>query len=268
MTSRPPRNRAVRLIGKGPKPKAPLDAGYPALVLSDRLYNTTRRWWGCRTGSGLWVLDFDAKEGHLEVLQAWEAEHGPIPGWHVRSGSGGRHVWLHGPHDLKHGHRIAVEGYEKGVELHAHPSSQVVWHSAPGYEALGPKPFPLLNAPDWLVALAGQPPPLSVQAARGEGGARLTAGEPTPEEYVYALLGEHPNAEGNVRCPHHGDVKPSLHVYSDHVWCFVCGYGTRERGLAALVLGTGRVIGTEVYIEPADRAAAVEFARKALGRGC
>jgi hypothetical protein len=259
---RPPRSRAVRLRGQGARRKAPLDANWPTLVLPDRLYFTSRRWWGCRTGAGLWVLDFDLKEGHDRVLTYLTRQHGPIPGWHVRSGSGGRHVYMRGPGDLPPRYRIPVEGHT-GVELHANPASQVVWPSAPGYQPLSERPDPLPDAPAWLIELAEAPSP-SPAATGGRIGRGLLVDEPSPEVYVLALLGEIPDGQGTVCCPAHGDTHPSLHIYRDHVHCFPCGYSTRARGLAALLLGLGRIERGRVVVDGDDRATADTYWREAV----
>lgn len=36
------------------------------------------------------------------------------------------------------------------------------------------------------------------------------------------LIGETP-VHGKIVCPFHDDHAPSLHIYSDHYHCFVCG---------------------------------------------
>ena len=248
---RPPRSRAVRLRGSGSaRPKAPLDTAWPTLILPHRLYRTSRLWWGCRTGSGLWCIDFDAKEDHLAVLSGWEGEYGPLAGLHVRSGNGGRHVWCRGPWDLPPRHRIPVEGL-LGVELHANRASQVVWPSAPGYEPLSELPRPLPDAPAWLVEMAGQP--ISpVAAGTGRPGARgLEGGEISPSTYVPVILGE---ASGWVRCPAHNDTNPSMEVRADSVRCWVCGFTTRARGLLAITLGLGQQVAHAWRVDdPAER---------------
>ncbi len=80
-------------------------------------------------------------------------------------------------------------------------------------------------------------------AARG---ARDTRDDPLlriePSIYVQALLGTRPGRDRKVRCPFHGDERPSLHVYAaaSRGWnCFSCGRGGSVYDLAAGVWGLG-----------------------------
>lgn len=267
MIARPPRSRAVRLHGRDIKSrdikrKAPLDANWPALILTDRLYLTSRRWWGCRTGSGLWVLDFDLKERHNRVLTAWTREYGPIPGWHVRSASGGRHVWLRGPHDLPARYRIPGTGIDgrQDIELHANAASQVVWHTAPRYEPLHEQPQPLPDAPDWLVSLTGAPPPSPIGTNR-RGGDSRDYGIPL-ERYVAAWLTQGESGRWHCPDPGHVDETASVNLSSIDRWvCSSCKLSGRLVALAAIVSGAGRREGNSWGTYSSEREAVYEFIR-------
>ncbi len=261
MIARPPRSRAVRLK---PGTKKPLDAGWPVLELPDRLYKTSRRQWACRAGHELWVLDFDAKEGHLDLLAGWEAEHGRLPGWRVHTPSGGLHVYLRAPDALPRPARIPVEGH-KGVELKSHAGQYVVWPGARfkgrAYVADGPCSIP--PAPAWLIALAGTTlPPMAYSASLGGGGQLPAERERygTPVEYVARILGEVP-VRGLICCPapDHDDRTPSCQVRAHNLRCWTHPGGPltmRARQLAAISLGVGECRrGSWRIDDPDDRAA-------------
>ena len=263
MTSltRPPRSRAVRLK---PNTKHPLDKGWPSLVLPDRLYLTRRRQWACRAGGGLWVIDLDAKEGHLAVLAAWEQEHGRLPGGRVRTPSGGLHVYLGAPDDRKRPARIPIEGHV-GVELKSHAGQYVVWPGArfKGREYVVESPLKLLpTAPAWLVRIAGYPSPTAVASLGGGGqssGERERFG--TPAEYV-ERLGLGPIEGGCISCPapDHDDREPSCQVRGHNLRCWTHPGGPltmRARQLAAIALGLGEYRSGSWAIDSSEDRAAV-----------
>lgn len=259
---RPPQKRAVRLH-RGTK--KPVDPRWPTLTLPDRLYKTRRKNWGCRAGDGLWILDFDLKEGHLDALAAWESEHGRLPGWRVRTGSGGLHVYLRGPDDIKRSSRIPVDGLERGVELKTHRGQYVVWPGALvrglQYLSEGLKPAPLPRCPDWLVKMTGRAP---APLAMGDGGqsAEERARFGTPADYVWAILGVEPDSNGCISCPapEHEDANPSCQVRSHNVRCWThadgAGLTLRASQLVAVSLGLGEFRSGAWRVDsPEDRAA-------------
>jgi hypothetical protein len=241
---RPPRSRAVRLR-RGTK--KPLDSRWPTLVLPDRLYLTRRRNWGVRAGNGLWILDFDAKEGHLQALSDLEAEHGRIPGWRVRTPSGGLHIYLGAPDGDRRASRIPVNGCEKGVELKTHAGQYVVWAGGRvrgcEYVSEGLLPRSLPEAPAWLVGMT-KPTPVAVVAM---GGGQTDAERDrfgTPAEYVGVILGLEPDSNGCIRCPtpEHKDEEPSCQVRGHNLRCWTHPGGPLTlwaRQLAAIAAGVG-----------------------------
>ena len=81
-----------------------------------------------------------------------------------------------------------------------------------------------------------------------KGAIGVLPGEPSPRVYVPILSGQEPDASGKIFCvnPAHDDQhNPNMHVYSDHVFCFKCGFGTKIKGFAAMVLGLGMQEGTK-----------------------
>jgi hypothetical protein len=94
------------------------------------------------------------------------------------------------------------------------------------------------------------------------GGIGLLPGEPPAPVYVPILSGQDPDATGKIFCvsPAHDDVHtPNMHVYHDHVHCFKCGFGTKLKGFAAMVLGLGWQEGTAWRTHSTERPAIDEY---------
>jgi hypothetical protein len=86
-------------------------------------------------------------------------------------------------------------------------------------------------------------------------------GEPPPRVWVPILSGQEPDAAGKIFCtsPAHDDRNvPNMHVYSDHVFCFKCEFGTKMLGFAATVLGIGQQEGTAWRMHSTQRPAVKE----------
>jgi hypothetical protein len=162
---RPPLRRCV-LLGSGgtPDAKRPL-AGRSWLRPRSRAEVRAHTGnLGCRTGdvdgaaTSLWVLDFDAKAGGLEALTAWEAKYGRIPGWRVRTGSGGLHIYTAGAPGLR-SRKLPVLRTALEVELKANGSYVVfagsTHENGRRYEPETPEGLDALaQAPRWLLELA------------------------------------------------------------------------------------------------------------------
>lgn len=283
--NRPPRARAVRLWGEnsnGHKPKAPRDSDWPNFLLTPHEYSTWSGWFGIRTGKSshsnnelcLWVVDFDLKEHHAQVLKRWESEHGMLPGWRVRTGSGGLHVYMAGPRELPPRYRIPntrVTGELADVEVHANPASQVVWHSTPGYRALTSQPSPLPKVPSWLDDLAVG---ADIRALMGGGGSRPGLEDAwyrlDPRKAVEAILGapEVKNGRPHWRCPEavHGkfDKVPSLECIDGRVVCHSCGFTGRLRAVVGAAHGLGERSGNR-WISDGDARETVKMYCRELG---
>jgi hypothetical protein len=228
---------------------------------------------GCRTGDvageaqSLAVLDFDAKSGGLTALTTWESEHGPIPGWRVRTGGGGLHIYLAGPLGLRTC-RLAVLESSLEVELKANVSYVVfagsIHENGCAYTPESSEAVDALTAmPEWLLA----------QATRGHGGREPITGVrdrrvwvrggiydiPT-HVYVQALTGCPVDRRGKSLCPLHDDHEPTLHAYPDGHWfCSACQVGGRIRQLAAITLGLGHQVEHRWEIESHERQAVGEL---------
>lgn len=269
----PPRERAV-LLGPGgtAEAKGPLRGRSWLTPRTDVEIAAHTGNFGCRTGDidgvvgSLCVLDFDAKAGGLDALMAWECEYGPIPGWRVRTGGGGLHIYVAGIARLR-SQKLAVLGTGLEVELKANTSYVVfagsVHESGRRYEPEGSGGLNVLAAaPDWLIRLArggGISGPTAGRWIRLEGGYH----DIPAAVYVEALTGCEVDRRGRALCPLHDDHEPSLQTYPDGHWtCFVCGVSGRIRQLAAITLGLGHQAGHRWEIESHEAPAVYEL----LGR--
>lgn len=214
---------------------------------------------GCRTGEvkgdprPLAVLDFDAKAGGLDALAAWERQYGRIPGWRVRTGSDGLHIYLAGTEGLRSRKlRVLDTGLE--VELKANGSYVVFAGSTHEnrrrYEPESPEGLGVLvPAPGWLLDLAhdraigAQPSPSGADKRVWVRGGIYDI--PT-RVYVEALTGCQVDRRGKALCPLHDDHEPTLYAYPDGHWfCSACQVGGRIRQLAAITLGVGHRAGAD-----------------------
>jgi hypothetical protein len=222
---------------------------------------------GCRTGEvkgdlrPLLVLDFDAKAGGLDALAAWEAEYGRIPGWRVRTGSGGLHIYMAGVPGLG-SHKLSVLDTGLQVEMKAN-GSQVVFagsthENGNHYEPETPEGLDVLaQAAGWLLELAhagiagaGMSPSGTDHRTWVRGGIYDI---PT-SVYVEALTGCPVGRRGKALCPLHDDHEPTLHAYPDGHWfCSACQVGGRIRQLAAITLGLGHQVERRWEIESHER---------------
>jgi hypothetical protein len=222
---------------------------------------------GCRTGEvkgdqrHLLVLDFDAKAGGIEALAAWEAEHGRIPGWRVRTGSGGLHIYLGSAEGLR-SRKLPVLGTGLEVELKANGSYVVfagsIHENGRLYEPETLEGLCLLpDAPGWLVGLthagigdADLSPPGSDHRTWVRGGIY----DIPSSVYVAVLTGCAVDRRRKALCPLHDDHEPTLHAYADGHWfCSACQVGGRIRQLAAITLGLGHRVGCRWEIESHER---------------
>jgi hypothetical protein len=226
---------------------------------------------GCRTGevkddsTPLWVLDFDAKADGLEALGAWENEHGRIPGWRVRTGSGGLHISLAGlPGQRSRKLPVLDTGLE--VELKASGSYVVfagsIHENGRRYDPESLKGLDVLApAPEWLLTQArdvvsGLPPSDVGDRIWARGGFR----DIPSHVYVEALTGCALDRRRKALCPLHDDHEPTLHVYPDGHWfCSACQLGGRIRQLAAITLGLGHQVEHRWEIESHERQAVAEL---------
>jgi len=126
---------------------------------------TIQRWWteaeianvGVATGSGLLVLDIDAKHGGLESLAQLEAEHGSLPATPIVStGGGGRHYYFGLPDGMAVGNRA---GLADGIDIRgdngyvvAPPSLHA---SGSRYQWTIPPDVSLAEPPPWLLEMLG-----------------------------------------------------------------------------------------------------------------
>lgn len=242
MIASPPTARAVLLK---PDSKHPIDGRSWKRAPNPAELEHHKGNFGCRTGKpegamfDLWALDFDFKADGLRALALLERDHGPIPGRRVKTGGGGLHIYLAGPHTqrsckLPVRPGLDVELKAEGAYLVApgatHPSGAA--YAAEKPSSWSWEKFP--PAPEWLVKLAHHP---AVAPQRKQG--MLGAHEVSPDVYVPALTGSEINSQHKALCPNHADTVPTLHVYPDHWYCSACEIGGRIRQLAAIVLGIG-----------------------------
>jgi hypothetical protein len=121
--------------------------------------------------SGLVVLDVDPRHGGAGSLARWERDHGALPRTvEVRTGGGGRHLYLAHPH-VEVRNRV---GLSPGLDLRGdggvvvappsiHPSGgRYRW--VPGHAPDELRPAPL---PDWLLEIALGEAPISGGRHRG-----------------------------------------------------------------------------------------------------
>ncbi|MGO9763292.1 MAG: bifunctional DNA primase/polymerase [Solirubrobacteraceae bacterium] len=224
---------------------------------------------GCRTGgvggttTSLWVLDFDAKAAGLAALAAWEAEYGRIPGWRVRTGSGGLHIYMAGAPGLR-SRKLPVLHTGLEVELKADRSYVVfagsIHENGHRYEPETPEGLGVLaQAPGWLLELArtkatgAEPSPSGTDRRTWVRGGIYDI--PT-SVYVEALTGCPVGRRGKALCPLHDDHEPTLHAYPDGHWfCSACQVGGRIRQLAAITLDLGHQVENRWEIESHERPA-------------
>ena len=194
---------------------------------------------GIRTGAGLIALDID--DGGEESLAALEAEQGSLPLTPtVTTGSGGRHIYLRAPRDLRSRNLRAagIDGLElaaAGRVLAAPPSI----HPTTGREYAWTVPLvgaDLAQAPPWLVDLAGEQRPARVSGAIDQGDPLRSI---PATVYVPALLGVELGRDHKALCPFHAEEEPSLHAYdgSRGWFCFGCGRGGSIVDLGAHLWG-------------------------------
>jgi Bifunctional DNA primase/polymerase, N-terminal len=226
----------------------------------------------------LQVLDFDHKVGGLEALQALEKAHGRIPGARVRTGGGGLHIYLEGTaKEAKK--RLTAPGTDLEFELQAEGSYVVApfsVHPAGGvYEPERPElwtkhGWPVFPpAPKWLAELVLEHR-ATTPSGTSKGGLVFTADELAagaqpgfPRRYAPVLTSSEV-VDNRVLCPNHDDNAQSLYLNEDNVRCFVCGFNTKARGLAALVLGVGVQRGNRIDIGSSDREAADALWKQAI----
>lgn len=88
---------------------------------------------GIRTGGGLVVFDIDPRAGGDDVLADLEHEHGELPATvECRTGGGGRHLYLAGPHDLPSfdlgaGVEIKAAGRQVVAPPSVHPTTFAIY---------------------------------------------------------------------------------------------------------------------------------------------
>jgi Bifunctional DNA primase/polymerase, N-terminal/CHC2 zinc finger len=226
--------RTVPLVGKSPQ--LAVGVGWPSWEATEA---SVTDWWrshpdhnvGIRTGAGLVVLDVDSWDGGTETLAALEMEHGQLPVTPtVITGSGGRHLYFRGParlrsRNLRSRDLAGLELKARGAQVAAPPSI----HPDTGREYVWIRPLveaDLAELPAWLAELAGDGP-------RAAGTHPVVAGDEDPLRsipatvYVPLLTGRTLDGAGNILCPFHQEVEPSLHCYEgDRGWyCFGCGRG-------------------------------------------
>jgi hypothetical protein len=227
---------------------------------------------GCRTGEvkgdqrHLLVLDFDAKADGMQALAAWEAEYGRIPGWRVRTGSGGLHIYMSGMPGIR-SRKLPVLGTGLEVELKADGSYVVfagsIHQNGRRYEPESPEGLRApARAPGWLLGLA-QADTQAIAGPSAEDSRTWVRGGiydiPT-SVYVQALIGCPIDRRRKALCPLHNDHEPTLHAYVDGHWfCSACQVGGRIRQLAAITLGLGHQVGNRWEIESHERPAVDEL---------
>jgi hypothetical protein len=122
-----------------------------------------REWWaghpranvGIRTGNGLVVLDIDPRAGGDDVLADLEHEHGELPATvECRTGGGGRHLYLRGPHDLTSfdlgaGVEVKAAGRQVVAPPSVHPTTFAIYEWEPGH---APGDLPRADLPAWVTA--------------------------------------------------------------------------------------------------------------------
>jgi hypothetical protein len=187
------------------------------------------------------VLDVDVRDGGDVTLAQLEADHSPLPSTPtVVTGSGGFHHYLWAPLYLRSRNlrSLELDGLEikaAGTQVVAPPSvhpdtgKEYCWH--PAHPLVGEE---IASLPDWLAALTPAPRPRGQQGNSGDPLRQLPA-----TVYVPVLLGREVDSAGNVLCPFHTEVEPSLHVYDgDRGWfCFGCGRGGSIIDLGAALYG-------------------------------
>ncbi|MCE9561573.1 MAG: bifunctional DNA primase/polymerase [Planctomycetes bacterium] len=128
------------------------------------------------------VLDIENRNGGMEQLAKWEAEHGKMPATPTaESGSKGRHFYFKRPAQLRTTKEKLpiVSGAELlcGGDVIVPPSNH---HSGGKYSWLIQPETPLADMPDWLLSL------MSAEPLKAEGlfaAARQTTAVPTPEPF-------------------------------------------------------------------------------------
>lgn len=160
--------------------KHPTDAGWskrPGLTARqvDRLWAPSNLYnanIGIATGepSGIWVLDVDPDHGGAEALRKMQADNGPLsPGFAVRTGSGGWHLYFSMPDfPVTNSRGRLARKYGKGLDVRG-TGGQVV--APPSRSLKGDyaviKNGPVGPAPDWLLDLIrpeDRPPLVAVPA--------------------------------------------------------------------------------------------------------
>lgn len=203
---------------------------------------------GCLTGRGLWVADFD----DLRALDSIEADHGRLPGWRVRTGSGKLHIYMRGLPDQAPLRPKLDGGLD--FELKA-DGTQVVWRGSVHpdtdcyYIAIDPDEWrrgELPSAPDWFVALVRRR--TSSPGSGRRGGLHLDGVQGLPcELYLPRIFGIDPQPGGHFNCPAHlsvvgyEDQVASAKAYPDGHWtCYGCDTKmVRARGSLAISRGIG-----------------------------
>jgi hypothetical protein len=132
------------------------------------------------------VLDFDAKASGLAALEAWESAHGHIPGWRVRTGGGGLHIYMAGVPGLR-SRKLPVLDTGLQVELKANGNYVVfagsIHENGRRYEPETPDELDALaEAPQWLLELARADVGASYRDAANTGLAELLANRPEEGE--------------------------------------------------------------------------------------
>jgi hypothetical protein len=268
----PPLARCV-LLGRGRTPDAKRPIGGRSWLCAPTRDELLSHEWniGCRTGEvegeprPLLVLDFDVKAGGLSALAAWEAEYGRIPGWRVRTGSGGLHIYMAGVLGLR-SRKLLVLGTGLEVELKGNGSYIVfagsIHENGRRYEPESPEGLrALAQAPGWLLDLIQAK---THDTAPGPPGDRIWVRGgiydiPT-SVYVEVLTGCPVDRRRKALCPLHHDHEPTLHAYADGHWfCSACQVGGRIRQLAAITLGLGRQVGRRWEVESHERRAVDEL---------
>lgn len=170
--------RGWRLLPVKPRDKTPLNKDWPSVATSDadKIHTWTQQYsgcnWGlaCGTGSGVWVLDVDGKEG-TESLLSLQNEHGRQ--WTntlvVKTARGG-HLYFQWPEGatiknsaskLAPGLDVRGDGGYVLVPPSLHPSG-AVYHWAGGGADV-----PIASAPSWLLDMVFAPAQLPVTPSAG-----------------------------------------------------------------------------------------------------
>jgi hypothetical protein len=231
----------------------------------DTVADWWRRWPAANVGvvtglvSGAVVLDVDPRSGGNDSLAALERRFGALPPTaQVRTGGGGRHLWLD-----PGGVALPTTRLAPGLELKAEGGIAIVppsRHASGGLYAWGPGQAPdeagLAPLPPWLAALA---------LGERDGAARATVATPRTEAErrtfaeAWARAGvELQRGDRYYLCPFHDDHRPSLHVDADACrwFCFGCGRGggigrlRRLLGETAPSVSRRRLRGTVGQMEP------------------